>query len=155
MLSTDTVTFLDNPTQELELDLCSVLIYGHLSFMHVLWSADMSDKDYRASVLQVVQLMAKLKIKYLLSDAHQLTLADNNEWMLKVCVPILARTQVKKIARIVPYNPAAITLNQRLLDAKAIKSERRNPAFDFEGFTDMDSAFHWLNISSAGVPVLS
>ena len=146
MLHPETDILLDNPTQELELENCSVLIYRHLSFMHVLWNDSISVKDYRANTLQVLQIVTRLKIKYLLSDAHQLKLIDNNEWLLQVCMPILVKSGIKKLARIIPYNPEAITQSLILLDIKQLRARTRKPDFDFEAFTDLDAAFHWLEI---------
>ena len=150
MTDTATAHLLDRPSQELELDFCSVLIYERLSFVHVQWNDGMSVEDYKSNIMQLLQIMAKLKITYLLSDAHRLTLGDHNEWMLKFCVPFLIKTNVKKIARIVPYDLASITLNQKLVDVKTFKSDTKKLVFDFEAFTDMEAAFHWLNLPDTG-----
>lgn len=146
MLTTHPDMSLHNPTQELELETCSVLIYTHLSLIQVLWNDTVSQQDYRANILQVLQIATKLNIKYLLSDAHQLKFVDNNEWFLQVCVPLLIKSRVKKVARIVPYNPTAITHNQKLVDVKHMQALTHRLAFDFEVFTDIDAAFHWLEI---------
>ncbi|GEO07015.1 hypothetical protein AAE02nite_46790 [Adhaeribacter aerolatus] len=146
MLYTNTNKSLYNPTQELDLESCTVLIYGHLSFMQVLWNDRASEKDYKANVLQVLQIVTRLKIKYILSDAHRLQHTDNNYWFLQVCVPILVKSSISKVARIVPYNPTAITQNQKLVEEKEFRARSRPLAFDFEVFTDLDDAFHWLEI---------
>ncbi|MGV3586476.1 MAG: hypothetical protein ACO1OF_05710 [Adhaeribacter sp.] len=150
MLNTETVLLLDNPTQELERETCSVFIYRDLSFMQVLWKAGISLQDYRANILQVLQIVKKIKIKYLLSDAHQLTLADNNEWFLEVCGPILPKSGIEKLARIVPYNPTAITQSKKLFEVKEFRDQKKKSAFEFEAFTDLDDAFHWLEIKQPG-----
>ncbi|KAA5548759.1 hypothetical protein [Adhaeribacter rhizoryzae] len=150
MLNTETTILLENPTQELELETCSVLIYRRLSFMQVLWKASISPKEYRANILQVLQIVKKLKIKYLLSDAHQLALVNNNEWFLEVCGPILTKSGIEKLARIVPYNPTSITQSKKLLEVIELRGQNKKPAFVFEAFTDLDDAFHWLEIKQPG-----
>ncbi|MDB5262925.1 MAG: hypothetical protein JWQ14_2206 [Adhaeribacter sp.] len=148
MFSTETVTYLDQPNQELELDFCSVLIYERPSFVHVIWSDGQSIENYRTNILQVLKIITNLKIKYLLSDANQIQLQDNNKWLLNVCVPLLIKSKLHKLARIVPYHQNAITLNQQLLEAKKYHSGSKILTFDFETFTDVDSAFHWLDLQN-------
>lgn len=150
MLHPDTALLLEKPTQELELETCSVLIYTHLSFMQILWKESGCRKEYQANTLQVLQILAKLKLKFLLTDAHQLKHLDNNNWLLEICGSILAKSGVQKVARIIPFNASAVTQGKKLIEVKDTQPKYKCLTFAFEVFTDLDDAFHWLAIPQPG-----
>jgi hypothetical protein len=115
-----------------------------------------SSQEYKASILQVLPIINNYQITYILSDARELKYIQqaNQNWLLRVLVPRLIKTNVEKIASIVSFDLISITINHKLLQLKHSKPVNTALPFDFEAFTEVESAFDWLNII-APAPVIA
>ncbi|AKD04063.1 hypothetical protein POKO110462_13570 [Pontibacter korlensis] len=107
------------------------------------WRSQTESEAYRGGMLQVADLISKNHIEYWLYNASKFTAPDLSDqaWTLEVLGPLLAETELKKIAVLVPEDVFLQAV------AEGVRSKAENIFYGkiiMENFLDQQSAEDWL-----------
>lgn len=120
---------------------CSYL--ESLSLLEVVWHGYMSASELQEALHNITAVLKEKAIDYLVVDDCLLksAKATDESWIRAFCMPLLASTHVKKMARIAC--PTAI--HQHIVTGilSAIEQEHQYK-FEMKTFNDREDAMEWL-----------
>lgn len=125
-----------------EKDYLQVKLDQERNFLYSKWNRSVSSEEYRAGVRQLMQLLRQ-DVYYWITDSERLRslVMPEQQWLLREICPVLANSQLKKMARIGNGD----IFNQVVIESLAEQAmEAYNYELLFKQFKTLEEALLWL-----------
>lgn len=111
------------------------------SLISIVWQGYVPSPDYRAILLQVLDLIIVNGLKSWVSDSTRMgvILRSDEKWTLDVCTPMLVKGGLRRVAIVRSMDFFSQTASERMVEATTGKVP-----YVVEFFNDKEAALAWL-----------
>ncbi|MBP6641950.1 MAG: STAS/SEC14 domain-containing protein [Flavobacteriales bacterium] len=111
------------------------------SLISIVWQGYVPSPDYRAILLQALDLIIVHGLKSWVSDSTRMgvILRSDEKWTLDVCTPMLVKGGLRRVAIVRSMDFFSQTASERMVEATTGKVP-----YVVEFFNDMEAALAWL-----------